>query len=63
MTPWRSCCPGSAFAVSAADGATRLRELLSAHLDAICCTARRLGVPAGDLEEVVQDASVVILLH
>jgi RNA polymerase sigma-70 factor (ECF subfamily) len=44
-----------------AEGSVRVRELVHAHLDAIFRTARRLGVPARDLDDVVQDVMLVVV--
>jgi RNA polymerase sigma-70 factor, ECF subfamily len=49
------------FGVRRAEGATRIHELVHAHLDAICRTARRLGVPAREIEDVVQDVMLVVV--
>lgn len=38
----------------------RFAELVDAHLDAIYRTARRLGARAGDVEDLVQEALVVL---
>lgn len=43
------------------EGATRVLELARAHVDAICRTARRLGVPAREVEDVVQDVMLVVV--
>jgi RNA polymerase sigma-70 factor (ECF subfamily) len=39
----------------------RVRELLQDHVEAVWRTARRLGVPVGDIEDVVQDVMLVVL--
>jgi len=38
-----------------------VRAIVERHLDAVCRTARRLGVPANDLDDVVQDVMLVVL--
>jgi RNA polymerase sigma-70 factor (ECF subfamily) len=58
---WPLLLPGLGVRRVDVDGAARIRELVHAHLDAICRTARRLGVPAGELEDVVQDVMVVVV--
>lgn len=39
----------------------RVSAIVHRHLDAVCRTARRLGVPASDLDDVVQDVMLVVL--
>ncbi len=43
------------------DGSARIRQLAHLHLDAVCRTARRLGVRACDLEDLVQDVMLVVV--
>lgn len=38
----------------------RLREAFEPHLDAVWLFVRRLGIPEGDVDDVVQDAVVVL---
>ena len=45
----------------AAERTRRIRGLVRQHLDAIHRTARRLGVPAADIEDVVQDVMLVVV--
>jgi RNA polymerase sigma-70 factor, ECF subfamily len=45
----------------AVESSRRLRELVHDHLDAIYRTARRLGVPPSDIEDLVQDVMVVVV--
>lgn len=58
---WALVLPGVGERRAQADGALRIRELVHAHLDAICRTARRLGVSAHELEDVVQDVMLVVV--
>jgi RNA polymerase sigma-70 factor (ECF subfamily) len=58
---WALACPALEHRPSAVDGSRRLRELVHEHLDAIYRTARRLGVPPSDIEDVVQDVMVVVV--
>jgi RNA polymerase sigma-70 factor, ECF subfamily len=51
----------AAGARSAAQGSERLRAIVSQHVDAIYGTARRLGIPARDIEDVVQEVLVVVV--
>jgi RNA polymerase sigma factor (sigma-70 family) len=39
----------------------RVQAIVRQHLDAVCRTARRLGVPAHDLDDVVQDVMLVVV--
>lgn len=58
---WALVLPALAVRRADAEGAARIRELVQVHLDAICRTARRLGVPALELEDVVQDVMLVVV--
>jgi RNA polymerase sigma-70 factor (ECF subfamily) len=58
---WALVLPGFGARRAEAEGATRIHELVQAHLDAICRTARRLGVPAREVEDVVQDVMLVVV--
>lgn len=58
---WALVLPGLGVRRTRADATARIRELVQAHLDAICRTARRLGVPAREIEDVVQDVMVVVV--
>jgi RNA polymerase sigma-70 factor (ECF subfamily) len=58
---WALVLPGFGVRRAEAEGAARIQELVQAHLDAICRTARRLGVPAGEVEDVVQDVMLVVV--
>lgn len=58
---WALVLPGLGVRRADAEGSARIRELVHAHLDAICRTARRLGVPACELEDVVQDVMLVVV--
>lgn len=58
---WALVLPGFGVRRAEAEGATRIQQLVHAHLDAICRTARRLGVPAGEVEDVVQDVMLVVV--
>lgn len=46
---------------TAAERAARIREIVHAHVDAICRTARRLGVSRADVEDVVQDVLLIVV--
>ena len=46
---------------ASADPSPRIRRLVHEHLDAIHRTARRLGVPAADVEDVAQDVMLVVV--
>jgi RNA polymerase sigma-70 factor (ECF subfamily) len=48
-------------ATRALKSAPRVRAIVHAHWDAIYHTARRLGVPAADIEDVVQEVLVVVV--
>lgn len=61
LTRWALVLPGLGVRRADAEGAARIRELVHAHLDAICRTARRLGVPSRELEDVVQDVMLVVV--
>jgi RNA polymerase sigma-70 factor (ECF subfamily) len=39
----------------------RVQGIVRRHLDAVCRTARRLGVPAHELDDVVQDVMLVVV--
>ncbi len=41
--------------------AERVQAIVRQHLDAVCRTARRLGVPAHDLDDIVQDVMLVVV--
>jgi RNA polymerase sigma-70 factor (ECF subfamily) len=43
------------------ESSARIRQLAHLHLDAICRTARRLGVRPCDLDDVVQDVMLVVV--
>jgi RNA polymerase sigma-70 factor, ECF subfamily len=58
---WALVLPGMGARRAVAEGSVRVRELVHAHLHAIYRTARRLGVPAADLDDVVQDVMVVVV--
>lgn len=53
LTGWRSS--------RALESAPRVRAIVHAQWDAIFHTARRLGVPAADIEDVVQEVLVVVV--
>lgn len=40
---------------------SRVQRILLEHLDAVWRTARRLGVPAADLEDVAQEVALVVM--
>lgn len=42
-------------------GSERVQAIVRQHLDAVCRTARRLGVPAHELDDVVQDVMLVVV--
>ena len=58
---WALVLPGVAVRRAVPDDALRIRELVHAHLDAICRSARRLGVSPHELEDVVQDVMLVVV--
>jgi RNA polymerase sigma-70 factor (ECF subfamily) len=58
---WALVLPGLGSSRADAEGAARIRELVHAHLDAICRSARRLGVPAREIDDVVQDVMLVVV--
>lgn len=62
LVRWALIWPGvGARRAAALDGSARVRQLVHLHLDAVCRTARRVGVRAGDLEDVVQDVMLVVV--
>lgn len=46
---------------AAESSSQRVRAIVQPHLDAVYRTARRLGVPSSDLDDVVQDVMLVVL--
>jgi RNA polymerase sigma-70 factor, ECF subfamily len=58
---WALVLPGVGARRAVAESTVRVRELVHAHLHAIYRTARRLGVPTTDLDDVVQDVMVVVV--
>lgn len=58
---WALVLPGLGVRRPSTAATTRIGELVHAHLGAICRTARRLGVPAREVDDVVQDVMVVVV--
>lgn len=58
---WALVLPALGVRRAEAEDALRIRELVHAHLDAVCRTARRLGMPERELEDVVQDVMLVLV--
>lgn len=61
LVRWALVLPGIGTRRAVVDGSARVRELVHTHLDAIYRTARRLGVPTADLDDVVQDVMLVVV--
>jgi RNA polymerase sigma-70 factor (ECF subfamily) len=61
LARWALVLPAFGARRAVAESTARVRELVHAHLDAIYRTARRLGIPVCDLDDVVQDVMVVVV--
>jgi RNA polymerase sigma-70 factor, ECF subfamily len=58
---WALVLPPLAAERAAAGHSRRVRELVFRHLGAVCRTARRLGIPERDLEDLAQEVLVVVV--
>jgi RNA polymerase sigma-70 factor, ECF subfamily len=62
LVRWALVLPGlGARRAATEESSARIRQLVHVHLDAICRTARRLGVRACDLDDVMQDVMLVVV--
>jgi RNA polymerase sigma-70 factor (ECF subfamily) len=60
MTLTRSLFARERVASGGAEQAQRVERIVGAHADAVWRTARRLGVPVRDLEDVAQEVMLVV---